>query len=322
MDEKLVVFSGSSNRLLAEEIARHLSLELGKVELKKFSDGDTLIKIQESVRGTDAFVIQPTCCPSNETIMELLIFIDALKRASADRITAVIPYYGYARQDKKLYAREPISAKLIANLLETAGADRVLCLDLHSSAIQGFFDIPADNLSAMNLLAEHFSKKKVTNLIVVSPDAGGVKRAKKFSEILGIDLAVINKYRPKENVAETTGVLGNVKGKNCVLVDDMIDTAGTLCAAAKTLKENGAKKIYACATHGVFSGEAFKKIAESEIDEVIVTDSVPAKSGAPKKITVLSISPLLADAIKRIHTGKSISELFRQKNGKQLYLNT
>ncbi len=322
MNDKSIVFSGSSNRQLAEEIARYLSIELGKAELKKFSDGDTLVKIQESVRGADTFIIQPTCCPSNETIMELLVFIDALKRASADRITAIIPYYGYARQDKKQYAREPISAKLVANLIETAGASRVLCLDLHSGAIQGFFDIPADNLSAMNLLAEYFQKKEIPGIIVVSPDAGGVKRAKKFSEILGVDLAVINKYRPKENVAETIGVLGNVKGKNCILVDDLIDTAGTLCAAAKTLKENGAKKIFACATHGVFSGEAFKKISESEIGEVIVTDSVPLREGAPKKITVLSIAPLLADAIKRIHTGKSISELFKQKDGKQLYLNT
>ncbi len=322
MNGNPIVFSGSSNRQLAEDIARHLSIELGKAELRKFSDGDTLVKIQESVRGADAFIIQPTCCPSNETIMELLVFIDALKRASADRITAIMPYYGYARQDKKTYPREPISAKLVANLIETAGADRVLCVDLHSAAIQGFFDIPADNLSAMNLLAEFFQKKEINNLIVVSPDAGGVKRAKNFSEILGIDLAMINKYRPKENVAETIGVLGNIRGKNCILVDDMIDTAGTLCAAAKTLKENNAKKIFACATHGVFSGTAFKKISESEIGEVIVTDSIPLKEGAPEKIKVISIAPLLADAIKRIHTGKSISELFKQKDGKQLYLNT
>jgi len=322
MNGKPIVFSGSSNQELAKEIARHLSIELGKTELKRFSDGETLIKIEESVRGADVFIIQPTCSPSNETIMELLIFIDAVKRASAEHITAVMPYYGYARQDKKLYAREPISAKLVSNLIETAGANRVLCLDLHSGAIQGFFDIPADNLSAMNLLAEFFGKKGVKNLVVVSPDAGGVKRAKKFSEIIGVDLAIINKFRPKENVAETIGVLGNVKEKNCIMVDDMIDTAGTLCAAAKTLKENGAKKIFACATHGIFSGEAFKKINESDIDEVIVTDSVPLKRDAPGKITVLSIAPLIADAIKRIHSGKSISELFRKKDGKQLYLNT
>jgi ribose-phosphate pyrophosphokinase len=322
VNEKLVVFSGSSNRQLAEEIARHLSIELGKADLRRFSDGDTLVNIEESVRGKHCFVVQPTCCPSNETIMELLVFIDALKRASADCITAVIPYYGYARQDKKLHSREPISAKLVANLIETAGANRVLCLDLHSGAIQGFFDIPADNLSAMYLLAEHFHKKQLKDLIVVSPDAGGVKRAKKFSEILGIDLAVVNKFRPKENIAETTGVLGNVKGKNCVLVDDMIDTAGTLCAAAKTLKENGAKKIFACATHGIFSGEAFEKLEKSEINEVIITNSIPLRPGAPKKITVLSISHLLADAIKRIDSGNSLSELFKQKNGKQLYLNT
>ncbi len=322
MNSPLLVFSGNANRTLAEEIARHLSIELGNAELRKFSDGDTLVKINESVRGDDVFIVQPTCRPSNETIMELLVFIDALKRASSERITAVIPYYGYARQDKKQYAREPISAKLVANLIETAGADRVVCVDLHSGAIQGFFDIPADNLSAMNLLAEHFQKKSIENLIAVSPDAGGVKRAKKFAEILETDLAVINKFRPRENVAETMGVLGNVKGKNCVLVDDMIDTAGTLCVAASTLKENGAKKVFACATHGVFSGEAFKRLEESEINEVITTDSIPLAEGAPKKITVLSIAPLLAEAIKRIHTGKSISELFKHKNGKQLYLNT
>jgi ribose-phosphate pyrophosphokinase len=321
MQDKLIVFSGNSNKPLAEEIAAHLRMDLGKAEIRRFSDGDTLIKIHESVRDADVFVVQPTCSPSNETIMELLVFIDALKRASAARITAVMPYYGYARQDKKQYAREPISAKLVANIIERAGANRVLCLDLHSGAVQGFFDIPADNLSAMNLLAAFFKEKELENIIVVSPDAGGVKRAKMFAEIIGTDLAVINKFRPRENVAESIGVLGYVKGKNCILVDDMIDTAGTLCAAAKTLKENGAKEVFACATHGVFSGEAFERIKKSEITRVVITNSVPVKEES-EKIIVLSIAPLLADAIRIIHKGESISELFKQKDGKQLYLNT
>jgi len=322
MGGKLRVFSGNANLPLAGEIARRLKIKLGESEIKRFSDGESFVRIHESIRGEDVFVVQPTCSPTNDNVMELLVIIDALKRASAERITAVIPYYGYARQDKKAHAREPISAKLVANLLETAGADRVLCLDLHSAAIQGFFDIPADNLSAIDLLAEPFKQMGLRNAIAVSPDAGGAKRAKNFAEILGVELAIVNKFRPKENVAESTGVLGNVKGKDCVMVDDMIDTAGSLCSAAKVLKEAGARKVYACATHGVFSGEAFARLAKSEIEEVIVTDSIPLKPGAPSNITVTSVAPLLADAVERIHTGKSISELFRQRTEKQVTLNT
>jgi ribose-phosphate pyrophosphokinase len=322
MGNGIAVFSGSANRSLAEEIARHLGVRLGNAELKRFSDGETFVKIHESVRGADAFVVQPTGPPSNETLMELLIFIDALKRASADRVTAVIPYFGYARQEKKLHAREPISAKLVANLLETAGAGRALCLDLHSGAIQGFFDIPADNLSAMNLLAQHFLEKRLEEPLVVAPDAGGVKRAKTFADILGADLAVVNKYRPRENVAETIGVLGDVRGKSCILVDDLIDTAGTLCAAAKTLRENGARSVLACATHGLFSGPAFQRLAESGIRELVVTNSVPQRADAPPNLVTLSVAPLLGEAIGRIHTGQSISELFKQANAKQTSLNT
>jgi len=303
----LKVFSGSGNEELAQEIAEKLSVRLGDREVLRFANGECLVKVLETARGEDCFIIQPTC--SDSEIMELLIFIDALKRSSAARITAVIPWFGYARQDRQASSREPITAKLVARLLETAGADRVIALDLHSGQIQGFFDIPVDNLTAIQFLEKEISKKELGEFVIVAPDAGAAKACTKIARRLGKELAIINKIRPRENVCETINIIGEVKGKNCVMFDDMIDTGGSLINAACALKKAGALKVLACATHGIFSGNALENFEKSEIEEVIVTNSRPQKS-AGGKIKVLSISKILSEAILRNHENRSVSELF------------
>jgi len=303
----LIVFSGNSNPELAKEVAKQIGTNLGECTIGRFADFETLVRIETDVRDKDVYVVQSTCNPVNENLMELLVFIDALKRASAGRITAVIPWYGYARQDYKSNPQDPISAKLVANLITTAGADRVVAVDLHSKPIQGFFDIPVENLSAIAIQCDYLKSLKLKNLIAVSPDAGGVKRARKFAKILNADMAVINKYRPKENVAEVMSIIGDVKGKNAVIVDDMVDTAGTLCEGAKALKKAGANKIYAVATHAPLSGPAISRIRSSDLEEVIITDTIPfGEKPKIKKIVLLSVAPILAEVINRMHTGEPV----------------
>ena len=309
---KLRVFTGNSNISLAQMICEHLGIPLGKAQVTKFSDGEINAEIDESVRGMDVFVVQSTCPPVNDHLMELLILIDALKRASAARINAVIPYYGYARQDKKVLPRAPISAKLVADLITTAGASRVLTMELHASQIQGFFDIPVDHLYASPILMDYLSERFHRDLVIVSPDAGGVERARAFAKRLGVALAIIDKRRDTPNVAEVMHTIGDVAGKDSLLLDDMVDTAGTFTNAAFALKEEGAKNIYAYCTHPVLSGRAIDRLMESPLQEVIVTDTIPLRGEAAscKKIKVLSVAPLLAEAIKRIHRDDSVSSLF------------
>jgi ribose-phosphate pyrophosphokinase len=309
---QLKVFSGSSNPKLAEEIASFLGKNLGELNISRFSDGEINIEINESVRGHDVYIIQSTCFPTNETVMELLLFLDAAKRASAQRITAVVPYYGYSRQDRKSSPRTPISAKLMADLITTAGANRVLAVDLHAAQIQGFFNIQVDNLSAKLLIAENIKEKNIKNLCIVSPDIGGIRRARDLSKMLNAELAVVDKQRSEPNKSEVMNIIGKVKGKNCVLVDDIIDTAGTMCAAAQELKNKGALSVIAYATHPVLSGKAVEKINNSVIKEVIVSDSIPLNGKAKKckKIKVFSIAELLSKAIQNIHTSQSVSQLF------------
>ncbi|MBX5436594.1 MAG: ribose-phosphate diphosphokinase [Alicyclobacillaceae bacterium] len=310
-DNELALFTGNANRELAQEIADHIGVPLGECYVGRFSDGEVQIKLGESVRGTNVFVIQPTSAPVNEHLMELLIMIDALKRASARTINVVIPYYGYARQDRKARARDPITAKLVANLLDKAGANRVICMDLHVGQIQGFFDIPLDHLVAMPILANYFKKKRLENPVVVSPDPGSVARARAFAERLGASLAIIDKRRPEANVAEVMNIIGDIEGKTAILVDDMIDTAGTITLGAKALLERGARGVYACCTHPVLSGDGVKRLAESDIIEVVVTNTItlpPEKR--IDKIKVLSVAELIAEAILRVHTNRSISQLF------------
>jgi len=304
----LLVFSGSSNKNLAEGIASALGIGLGRIEIKRFSDGEVYVRFLENIRGSDVFLVQSTCCPVNENLMELLIMIDAAKRASADRITAVIPYFGYARQDRKVVSREPITAKLAANLLSEAGADRVITLDLHSGQLQGFFDIPLDNLTASLKFMEHIKQKNLDNLIVVAPDAGAAKNSTKIAEKLGTEIAIVNKQRSEHNSASAMHIIGEVSGKNCVMFDDMIDTAGTICTVANALKKAGAKEVFVCASHGLFSGNADKKILESALSEVLVTDSVPQKQR--EKVMVVSVTDLISEAIQRTHSNMSISSLF------------
>lgn len=305
----LKIFSGSANRPLAEEIASYLGVKLGAADVKHFSDGETWVEIGENVRGLDVFLIQPTCRPANEHLMELLIMVDAIKRSSAGRITAVIPYYGYARQERKVQPRTPISAKLVADLLTAAGVDRVLTLDLHAGQIQGFFNIPVDHLFAMPVSLDYIKKNVPNHLVVVSPDAGGAERARAYAKKLSSPMAMIDKRRPSPNVSEVMNVVGDVKDRTAVIVDDMIDTGGTLVKAAEALLKNGAKAVYACATHGVFSGSAYEKIETSCLKEVAVTNSIPL-SGRSSKVRVLSVAPLLGEAIKRIHQADSVSSLF------------
>ena len=308
------VFSGNANRPLAEAICAYLEVPMGRSRLSRFSDGELFVEIGENVRGVDVFIVQPTCSPVNDTLMELLIMIDALKRASASSVTAVIPYYGYARQDRKVAPRTPITAKLVADLLSASGVSRVLAMDLHAGQIQGFFDVPFDHLYAMPALVESLRPRVAEQAatVMVSPDAGGVQRTRAYARRLGIDLAIVDKRRERANESEVMNIIGDVKGRTCILCDDMVDTAGTLCNAAKALRIAGATRVIACATHGVLSGPAVKRLEESEIEQVIVTDSIPLPESAKgsKKYLVVSVANLLAEAIKRIHLGDSVSSLF------------
>ena len=312
MLERIRVFSGNANIALATKICQHLGVSLGKANVTTFSDGETRVEINENVRGMDVFIIQSTCPPVNVTCMELLIMIDALKRASADRITAVIPYYGYGRQDRKVAPRAPITAKLLADLITAAGANRVLSMDLHAGQIQGFFNIPVDNLFATPVLFDYMKKNFVDNTVVVSPDTGGVERARAFGKRLGASLAIIDKRREGPNEAEVMNIIGNVKGKRIIILDDMIDTAGTVVQAARAMKEAGALEVSICCTHPVLSGPALDRIEGSEIKEVIVTDTIPLSDRAKncKKIKVLSVSGILGEAVRRIYYNDSVSSLF------------
>ncbi|RLD96567.1 MAG: phosphoribosylpyrophosphate synthetase [Aquificota bacterium] len=303
------VFSGNANIPLAQEVCDVLGIPMGKAKVTRFSDGEVNVQILESVRGSDVFLIQPTCPPVDENLMELLVMLDALRRASAGRVTAVIPYYGYARQDRKVQPRVPITAKLVADLLTAAGADRVLTVDLHAGQIQGFFNIPVDNLLAMPIFLQYMEDKGVDNLVVVSPDAGGVERARAFAKKLHLPLAIIDKRRVADNVAEVMHVIGDVEGKRAFILDDMIDTGGTLVKSVEALMEQGAVECIAAATHPVFSGPARDRIESSALQEVVVTNTIPLKVGFTK-VKVLSVAPLMAEAIKRIHLGESVSSLF------------
>ncbi|WP_067933495.1 ribose-phosphate diphosphokinase [Alicyclobacillus kakegawensis] len=310
-DGDLKLFTGNANPALAQEIADHIGVVLGDCRVGRFKDGEVHIRLGESVRDSNVFVVQPTSAPVNEHLMELLIMVDALKRASARSINVVIPYYGYARQDRKARARDPITAKLVANLLEKAGATRIICMDLHAGQIQGFFDIPLDHLIGLPILANYFLKKQLDNPVVVSPDMGGVTRARQLAERLGAPMAIIDKRRPDVNVAEVMNIIGDIEGKTAILIDDMIDTAGTITAGAKALLERGAKQVYACCIHPVLSGNGVERLRDSEIEEVVVTNTIalpPEKR--IDKIKVLSVAELIAEAILRVHTRRSISELF------------
>jgi ribose-phosphate pyrophosphokinase len=310
--DKLRVFTGNSNIPLAQMICEHLGIPLGKAQVKKFSDGEINVEIDESVRGMDVFVVQSSCPPVNDHLMELLILMDALKRASAERINAVIPYYGYARQDKKILPRAPISAKLVADLLTVAGASRILTIELHASQIQGFFDIPVDHLYASSIIGEYVKERFHGDLVIVSPDAGGVERARAFAKRLNATLAIIDKRREMPNVAQAMHIIGDISGKDAILIDDMVDTAGTLTSGAFALKKGGAENVYAYCTHPVLSGQAVSRVMESPLQEIIVTDTIPLKGEAAscEKVRVLTVAPLLAEAIKRIHLSESVSSLF------------
>ncbi|HPX56873.1 MAG TPA: ribose-phosphate pyrophosphokinase [Syntrophales bacterium] len=312
MLERMRIFSGNANIALAEKICRNLGVLLGKANVTTFSDGETRVEINENVRGMDVFIVQPTCPPVNVTLMELLIMIDAMKRASADRITAVIPYYGYGRQDRKVVPRAPISAKLVADLIHTAGADRVLAMDLHAGQIQGFFDIPVDNLFATPVLLEYMRSHYQDNMVIVSPDTGGVERARAFGSRLGSSLAIIDKRREGPNEAQVMNIIGNVEGKKAVLLDDMVDTAGTVVQASIALEAAGALDVSVCCTHPVLSGPAIDRIEKSNLTEVIVTDTIPLheRAKACSRIKVLSVAGLLSEAVRRIYYNDSVSSLF------------
>jgi len=312
MGYELKLFSGNANRPLAEEIAQQLHMRLGDADVSRFSDGEVYVQINENVRGQDVFVVQPTCPPVNDHLMELLVMMDALKRASARRITAVLPYYGYGRQDRKVMPRVPITAKLVADLITAAGCQRVLAVDLHAGQIQGFFDIPVDHLfAAPPVIVDYLAKKDLKDPVLVSPDAGGVERARAIAKRLNAGLAIIDKRRDGPNVAVFMYLIGDVKDKDVVVIDDMIDTAGTLIQAVEAVKREGARRVLACAVHGVLSGPAIKRIESSALEEVVITNSVPlAPEKAHPKIHVLSVAPLLAEAIRRIHDEESVSTLF------------
>ena len=314
--KEIKVFAGNSNPELAEHICSELYRTLGKADVAQFADGECSVSVFEPVRGKDVFIVQSTCNHVNDNLMELLIMIDAMRRASAGRITAVIPYFGYARQDRKAKSRDPISAKLVANLITTAGADRVLTMDLHAAQIQGFFDIPVDNLLGSHLFVKHFVNmfgKGNEDVMVVSPDVGSTARVRSFSMKLGVNMAIVDKRREKANQSEVMNIIGNVEGKTCILLDDIVDTAGSLCGAAKAISEiGGAKKVYACATHGVLSGPAIERIENSCIEELLLLDTIPYPSDKPAcaKIKYLSTAPVFAEAIRRIYEEVSISNLF------------
>ena len=312
--KNIKIFTGNSHPELAEEVASILGLEVGNAKVGTFSDGEISVDINESVRGADVFIVQSTCSPVNNNLMELLIMIDAFKRASAGRITAVMPYYGYARQDRKAKSRDPITAKLVADLLQAAGADRVLTMDLHASQIQGYFNIPVDHLVGSPILSKYFVEKGLADqddVVVVSPDLGSVTRARKFADRLHAPIAIIDKRRPKANVSEIMNIIGDVEGKRCILIDDMIDTAGTISNAANALKDLGAKNVYACCTHGVLSGPAFERINNSAIEELVMLNTIKLPEGVDKeKFKSISVAPLFAEAIKRIYDDEPISKLF------------
>jgi ribose-phosphate pyrophosphokinase len=319
-DKRLMLFAGRSNPELAAKIANKLGLELGGVTLKTFSNGEVYCRYEESIRGADVFIVQPTCgnpatgITANDALMELLVMIDAAVGASAHRVIAVTPWFGYSRQDKKSAPREPISSRLVAHMLEAAGADRVLTMDLHAGQVQGFFSKPVDHMTAMFILTQYFRDQQLEDLVVVSPDAGRVKLAKKFAEKVGAELAILNKERPAQQVAEIAYVIGDVKDRTAVIVDDIIDTAGTLRAAGETVKDEGARRVYAAATHPVLSGLAFENLAASPFERIVVTDTIPMRPGAPDNITVLSVADLLTDSIRRIFTDDSVAEVFGGEN--------
>lgn len=319
-DKRLMLFSGRANPDLAAKIAQKLNVDLGPVTLKTFSNGEVYCRYDESVRGADVFIVQPTCgnpvtgITANDSLMELLVMIDAAVGASAHRVIAVTPWYGYSRQDKKSSPREPITARLVAGMLESAGADRVLTMDLHAGQVQAFFQKPVDHMTALFMLTQYFIDLDMDDLVVVSPDAGRVKLAKKFANKIGADLAILNKERPAQQVAEIGYVIGDVKGKTAVIVDDMIDTAGTLTAAGQTVLDEGAIRVFAAATHGVFSGDAYDNLANSKFEQILVTDTIPLREGAPSNIRVLSCAELLTDSIRRIFTDDSVSEVFEGEN--------
>jgi len=312
LNDNLKIFSGSSNPGLARAVCKYLDIPLGGVKIERFPDGEKYIKLEDDVRGRDCFVVQSTSNPVDEHLMELLIYLDCLRRASAKRITAVVPYFGYARQDRKDEGRVPITAKLVANLITTAGADRVIAIDLHAYQLQGFFDIPVDHLTGELVLSKYFRDKKIDKLTVVSPDVGNMKTASKYALKLGGELAIVHKKRMSGSEVEAQEIIGEVEGRNILMCDDIIATAGTLCSAANLVKERGAEKIYVGATHGVFAGEALERLGETSIDEVVVTDTIPLvkRAGELGTIKVLSVSSMLGEAIKRIHRNESVSSLF------------
>jgi len=313
--DSLMVFTGNANPKLASDVAKRLSISLGRVSVGRFSDGESNVELLENVRGKDVFILQPTCAPANDNLMELIILADALKRASAGRITAAVPYFGYARQDRRpRSARVPIAAKVVANMLQAAGVQRLLTVDLHADQIQGFFDIPVDNIYATPILLGDIWKQRHDDLLVVSPDVGGVLRARAAAKLLETDLAIIDKRRPKANVSEVMHIIGDVEGRSCVIMDDIVDTAGTLCKAARALKEHGAKKVMAYCTHPVLSGSAVARISESDLDEVVVTDTIPLREDAQAcdRVRVVPIAGLLAETIIRISNEESVSSLFAE----------
>ncbi len=313
--QTICLIAGNANAALAQEICRCACIKPTTITTRRFSDGEIFVQIDENIRGSHAFVIQPTCPPVNDNLMELLIIIDALKRASVSSVSAIIPYYGYARQDRKVSSRSPISAKLVADLLQAAGIDRVVSVDLHSGQIQGFFNVPFDNLYGSSVLVSYLKEKVPENVVVVSPDAGGVERARFFAGKLHADLAIIDKRRPSANVSSVMNIIGDVKGRNCIIVDDMVDTAGTLTNSAKALIDAGALKVFAAATHGVLSGPAIDRISSSVIEELVITDTIPVskENQTRARIKIVSCAPLLGEAIKRIHTGDSVSGLFNEQ---------
>ncbi|MBV8048558.1 MAG: ribose-phosphate pyrophosphokinase [Paludibacterium sp.] len=314
--DSLMVFTGTANPELAQNVVKHLDISLGRADVGRFSDGEVALELLENVRGRDVFILQSTCAPTNDNLMEILTMADALRRASAGRITAAIPYFGYARQDRRpRSARVPISAKLVANMLTSAGIDRILTVDLHADQIQGFFDMPVDNVYATPVLLKDMRAQRIEDLIVVSPDVGGVVRARAMAKALNTDLAIIDKRRPKANVAEVMNIIGDVSGRTCLIVDDMIDTANTLCKAASALKERGAERVLAYATHPVFSGQAVDRLIHSDIDQVVITDTIPLTAPARQcdKIRVVSIAGLLAETLRRINNEESVSYLFNEE---------
>ena len=314
--DSLMVFTGTANPELAQNVVKHLDISLGRADVGKFSDGEVAVELLENVRGRDVFILQPTCAPTNDNLMEILTMADALKRASAGRITAAIPYFGYARQDRRpRSARVPITAKLVANMLTSAGIDRVLTVDLHADQIQGFFDIPVDNVYATPVLLKDIRSQRIEDLIVVSPDVGGVVRARAVAKALNTDLAIIDKRRPKANVAEVMNIIGEIEGRTCLIIDDMIDTANTLCKAASALKERGAQRVLAYASHAVFSGQAVDRINNSDIDQVVITDTIPLCAAAKQssRIRVVSIAGLIAETLRRINNEESVSYLFNEE---------